>query len=331
MSNMSSQISFPNTRIEVFPKRTYFLHQEVHQRTQNRHAERLRRVNADSTSSGLARCRLGNLRCHDSRRGCNGRSLCDCLGRNGCAEHNAIDGRGAYGFGNDGSRGEGSTRDGSSVDDNGAELRGGDGTADASTCVLRGDAEGGSVGPVLLVSCVDVSAQVGAVEKVDAGVVVGFGVVIAGSQRAVRAVRELEVCGELVVADGDVERLDVDAVQRGEAAETRFLGASGHVALLEVDGLDGFEDVGVERRHAAGVEGGWVSACGTGRLARVAWVVVAGLCLESLDGGSRCGGSGCGERKGEVLESHVVRIQVVVPGTWVQVQRFMVILVAQRM
>lgn len=180
-------------------------------------------------------------------------------------------------------------------------------------------------------SCVDVSTRVGAVEEVDAGVVVGLGVVIAGPQRAVRPVCELEVCGELVVAHGYVERLDVDAAQRGEAAETRFLGASGHVALLEVDGLDGFEDVGVQRRHAAGAEGGWVSACGTGRLARVARVVVAGLCLESLDGGSRCGGGGCGERQDEVLESHVVRVQVVGPGTCVQVQRFMVVLVAQRM
>ena len=176
--------------------------------------------------------------------------------------------------------------------------------------------------------CVDVSARVAAVEEVDAGVVVGFGVVIAGSQGAVRAVRELKVCGELVVAHGNVERLHVDAVQRGEAAEARFLGASGHVALLEVDGLYGFENVGVERRHAAGVEGGWVSACGTRRLARVAWVIVAGLCLENLDGGSRYGGGGCGERKGEILESHVVRIQVVGLDTCVRVQRFMMVLVA---
>src|SRR5690349_13492788 len=111
-------------------------------------------------------------------------------------------------------------------------------------------------------SRVDVSARVGAVEEVYARVVVCFGVVIGGSQRAVRAVRELEVCGELVVAHGDVKRLDVDAVQRGEAAETRVR-ASGQAALLEVDRLDGFEDVDIQRRHAARVEGGWVSACGT--------------------------------------------------------------------
>jgi hypothetical protein len=120
-------------------------------------------------------------------------------------------------------------------------------------------------------------------------------------ERAVRPICEPKVCGEFVVAHGDIEGLQVHAVKRGAAAESGGLARVDRARLFEVDVLDGREDAGVHVLQV-GADGGWVEpGCAAG-LAGFAGVVIG----SGLEGGFEgCSGSECRECEGEEFERHL--------------------------
>jgi hypothetical protein len=61
----------------------------------------------------------------------------------------------------------------------------------------------------------------------------------------------LEVCGELVIAHGDVDVLNIDTVQA--LAATEAVRTAMNRSLVESDTLDRGEDIGIERAELVGL------------------------------------------------------------------------------